>query len=326
VPDAQVVAQKILSCVARVKEGFGIGQVLAILRGKNTDNVRKRGHEKLTTFGLLADHADHDVRDWIYQLIGQEVLIQTDDEYPKLRLNAGSWEVMRGQRSVRLVRLVRRKKGEKPERSLLDTTSWEGVDEALFEALRKLRRALATERQVPPYVIFSDNTLRELARVRPTTLEKMRLIYGVGDMKLRDFGPAVLKVIAEHCDGAGVAMDVTTTPQVRNPEPLPGKLTARQEELFGLFRQGMSIEAVMTKVGLARSTVFEYLAGFVRMEHPASLAPWVDDLTYQRVREAVRQVGGDRLKPIFIALGEKVPYDCIRLVTAHLAGRGDEET
>jgi ATP-dependent DNA helicase RecQ len=169
VPDASVVAQKILSCVARVRESFGIGHVLSILRGKNVENVRKRGHDKLTTFGLLAEHNDHDVRDWIYQLIGQDVLLQTEDEYPKLRLNPGSWEVMRGQRTVRLVRLVRRKKGEKPGRSQTEAVSWDGVDMALFDRMRELRRGLATERQVPPYVIFSDATLRELARVRPSS-------------------------------------------------------------------------------------------------------------------------------------------------------------
>jgi ATP-dependent DNA helicase RecQ len=326
VPDTQVVAQKILSCVARVKEGFGIGHVLAILRGKNTENVRRRGHDKLTTFGLLAEHGDHDVRDWIYQLIGQEVLIQTDDEYPKLRLNDGSWEVMRGQRSVRLVQLVRRKKGEKPGRSLLDATSWVGVDEALFEKLRNLRRALAAERQVPPYVIFSDATLRELAQVRPTTAEKMRLVRGVGDMKLRDFGPDFLKMIAEHCAGGTVAMDVPLPPPQHRPEPVPGRLTPRQQELFVLFRQGMTVEKVMEKTGLARSTVTEYLAGFVQVEKPASLEAWVDEVTYQRVREALRQVGSDRLKPIFLALGEKVPYEQIRLVIAHLAAAPEQES
>src|SRR5947209_5287718 len=93
VADAQVVAQKILSCVARVKERFGIGHVVSVLRGENTENVRKRGHDKLSTFGLLSDHGKPDVRDWIYQLLGQQVLLQVGDEYPILRLNAASWEV-----------------------------------------------------------------------------------------------------------------------------------------------------------------------------------------------------------------------------------------
>src|SRR5260370_18010644 len=94
---------------------------------------------------------------------------------------------MKGERTVRLMQPVRRKKGEKAPKSKADTASWEGVDEELFEVLRGLRRKLAEERQVPPYIIFSDATLRELARVRPSTLEKMRLVYGVGEAKPRDF-------------------------------------------------------------------------------------------------------------------------------------------
>jgi ATP-dependent DNA helicase RecQ len=208
VPDALIVAQKILSCVARVKQNFGIGQVAAVLRGETTENVRKRGHDKLTTFGLLKGHSKADVRDWVYQLIGQGVLLQVGDEYPLLRLNEASWEVMRGERQVRLVQLVRRKKGERPEKTKVETTSWEGVDRELFEALRRLRRDLARDRQVSPFIIFTDNTLRELARMRPSTLEPMRLIPGVGDKRLRDFGALFLTLIADQCRARGLSLDV----------------------------------------------------------------------------------------------------------------------
>jgi ATP-dependent DNA helicase RecQ len=198
VPDAQIVAQKILSCVARVKEAFGISHVVGVLRGQSTDKVRQRGHDRLSTFGLLADHTEAELRDWVYQLIGQGVLRQAGDEYPVLKLNDGSWEVMRGRRDVRLVRLVRRKKGEAPRKLKAEVAGWEGVGRELFEALRELRKELARERQVPPYLIFSDDTLRELARVRPSTPERMRQVYGVGDAKLRDFGARFLAVIAAH--------------------------------------------------------------------------------------------------------------------------------
>ena len=151
-----------------------------------------------------------DVRDWVYQLMGQGVLLQVGDEYPLLRLNESSWEVMRGQRQVRLVRMVRRKKGEKPEKSRVETTSWEGVDREVFEVLRRTRRDLASDRQVSPFIIFTDNTLRELARVRPSTLERMRLIPGVGDKRLRDFGERFLAVIADQCRQRGLAQDVTS--------------------------------------------------------------------------------------------------------------------
>ncbi|HEY7330889.1 MAG TPA: DNA helicase RecQ [Gemmataceae bacterium] len=208
VPDALIVAQKILSCVARVKQSFGIGHVAAILRGENTENVRKRGHDKLTTFGLLKGHSKADVRDWVYQLMAQEVLVQVGDEYPVLHLNDASWDVMRGQRQVRLVQLVRRKKGEKPERAKVETVSWDGVDRELFESFRRLRRDLARDRQVSAFIIFEDRVLRELARVRPSTLERMRLIPGVGDKRLRDFGALFLALISEHCRTRGVPFDV----------------------------------------------------------------------------------------------------------------------
>src|SRR5205807_6823791 len=159
VPDAVVVAQKILSCVARVQERFGIGHVIDVLRGADNEKVRKFHHEQLSTYGLLRETGKDDLRDWIYQLISQGVLRQHDlvlasgDKVPLLGLSEASWEVMRGQRGVRLVQLVRRKKGEKAERSKADAASWEGVDRELFEALRGQRRQLAEEKNVQPYIV-----------------------------------------------------------------------------------------------------------------------------------------------------------------------------
>jgi len=125
-------------------------------------------------------------------LIGQQLLDQSGDEYPILKLNAGSWEVMRSQRSVRLSRLARR---ERKDRPTTKAPSWEGVDADLFGELRRLRRQIAEEIKKPPYVIFNDNTLREMARLRPTTPERMLQITGVGDVKLRAFGERFLEVL-----------------------------------------------------------------------------------------------------------------------------------
>src|SRR5439155_26734387 len=116
--------QKVLSCVARVKESFGINHVVAVLRGEETENVRRRGHGQRTTVGLLKGESKADVRDWLYQMLGQKVLVQAGDEYPVLKLNEASWEVMRGRREVRLIRLVRRKKGERVEKSAAAEVSW----------------------------------------------------------------------------------------------------------------------------------------------------------------------------------------------------------
>ena len=217
VPDAVVVAQKILSCVARVNQNFGVGHVTSVLRGENTEAIRKWQHEQLTTYGLLKEHGKADVRDWIYQLVGQGVLVQQGTEYPVLKLNPASWEVMRGERTVRLIQMARRQKGERPEKSKAEEISWEGVDKGLFELLRQRRRELATERNVPSYVIFSDTTLRDLARVRPSTLEKMRHIYGIGDNKLRDFGQTFLKLITDYAQQHQLPLDQRPRRRRRRP-------------------------------------------------------------------------------------------------------------
>src|SRR5207249_3673822 len=129
------------------------------------------------------------------------------------KLNDKSWEVMKKQRPVRLLRPMQRQKGERAAQSKADTASWEGVDRALFDELRRLRRDLARDQAVPPYIIFSDATLRELARRRPSSRERMRAVYGVGDKKLRDWGDLFLDAIVAHCRQHDVAMDVPALDQ-----------------------------------------------------------------------------------------------------------------
>jgi ATP-dependent DNA helicase RecQ len=324
-PDAGVVAQKVLSCVARVRESFGINHVVAVLRGEESDNVKRRGHDKLTTYGLLKGESKADVRDWVYQLLGQKVLEQSSGEYPLLKLNDASWEVMKGKRAVRLIRLVRRRKGEKPVKSTADTTSWEGVDQPLFEALRELRREIARERNQQPYLIFSDAVLRELARVRPTTPERMRTVSGVGDVKLRDFASRFLPLIAQHCREHGLPTDVAARPAAAAAPP-PRMVTPRHAAYFELFRRGATIDEVMARMNYGRDTVIGYLADYIREERPASLAAWVPDDVVRRVTAAARQVGTERMKPIYLALGEQVSYHDIRLVLAHLQAQGSAES
>ncbi|HUP61243.1 MAG TPA: DNA helicase RecQ [Thermoanaerobaculia bacterium] len=203
VEDALVVAQKIVSCVYRLRESWGVAHVTSVLRGEDTEKIRERGHDRLSTYALLKGHTKQDVREWIYQLIAQGFLVQTSDEYPVLRMGARSREVLRGVAEVKLRQPAIRKK-DRPSsgvaRHLLPAGRGEGTgeyDRALFEALRVWRRAESQERGVPPYVIFSDRTLRELARARPSTLYELRGIYGIGDAKLEAFGSAVISVITQ---------------------------------------------------------------------------------------------------------------------------------
>jgi ATP-dependent DNA helicase RecQ len=314
--DADVIAKKILSCVARVKESFGIAHVAAVLRGQNTAKILERGHDRLSTFGLLREHSGADVRDWIFQLIGQQVLVQEGDPYPTLRLNEASWEVMRGKRSVRLLQLAETRK---KAASRIESDSWEGVDRPLFEALRAERRRLAADRGVQPFIVLSDTTLRELARTRPSTLGAMRAVYGIGDTKVQDFGDLLLAVLDLHCKERGLSRDNVS---IRKRGQSRINIFATQElgceKALELFQKGASVEQVCDATGRASSTVVAYLCEHIRGSRPSTISTWVPDEIYERVAGVAREVGTERLKPIYVALNEEVSYDHIRLVVTHL--------
>lgn len=328
VPDALVMAQKILSCVARVKEGFGAGHVIAVLRGENTAKVRKLEHEKLSTYGLLRECSQQELQNLIGQLVGQDVLVQHAVDVggrlgAVLKLNPASWEVMRGQRAVRLRRPVRRTV-ETMTKSGADKVSWEDVDRELFDKMRALRKRLAERANVAPFVVFSDAVLRELARARPSSLERMRWISGVGDRKLADYGGDFVDLIVRHCGDSGVPMDQAAPPPPK-AAPRPPRMkrmpTPEKELAMRLFKHGDSIDKVCEVTERARTTVVEYLCEFIERERPASIAAWVADDVRTRVVDAIRANGMERLKPIWLALGEKISYDEIRVVIANLKAR-----
>ena len=204
VPDPVTIARKILSSVARVGQRFGIAHVVNVLRGSENEQVQSRGHRELSVFGLLRDASNDEVRGYVDQLLAEGLLRQTDDGFPVLQLTTDGVALMRDPASMAGLTLARQRKPEKnrgPRRSRTEKESWDGVDRGLFDRLRALRLRIARERAVPPYVIFHDTTLRELARLKPTTPEALRHVYGVGARKADDLGSAVLEAIREH-DGA----------------------------------------------------------------------------------------------------------------------------
>jgi ATP-dependent DNA helicase RecQ len=193
-----VLARKILSCVARVGQRFGGMHVANVLRGQATEQVVARGHQALSTFGLLADRSVPEIRGYIEQLSAMELLQQTDDAYPVLQLTAKGMALLKDERSVPDLTLARQKAPKKDAprlRSRVEEESWEGVDRDLFERLRATRLEIARSRGVPPYVIFHDATLREMARVRPTSIGALLTVKGVGARKAEDLGEMFLAAI-----------------------------------------------------------------------------------------------------------------------------------
>ncbi|WP_239386068.1 DNA helicase RecQ [Megamonas hypermegale] len=178
--DITIEAQKILSCVYRVHERFGVKIVAEILKGSKSIHMKQFNFERLSTYGLMKDLTIKQISDLILRLTAMQYLTITESKYPVLKLNALSWQVLRGQKKV-WQKVVTINKAE--------------AKGDLFEKLRLVRRELAIKAKLPPYMIFSDATLIEMAQKMPVTLEDMSHIRGIGEFKLNKYGSEFLNVI-----------------------------------------------------------------------------------------------------------------------------------
>ncbi|AXQ29958.1 DNA helicase RecQ [Solimonas sp. K1W22B-7] len=188
-------AKQLLSAVARLaqrRQRYGAGTVIDILRGAKTEKLISAGHDTLTVYGIGAGRSAEDWRSLTRSLLQQGVLEETHDGYPVLLLNAASWEVLRGERTVQMAAPVAAARGSGKGRAAKAAVAAgvvpDSEEDGLFEALRALRKKIATEHGVPPYVVFNDASLRAMARERPTDQDAFAGIPGVGAKKLDEYG------------------------------------------------------------------------------------------------------------------------------------------
>jgi ATP-dependent DNA helicase RecQ len=191
-PDSMVTAQKIISCVARVGERFGVRHVCEVLRGAKTEGITRHGHDRLSTYGLLPMLDQRATENLVHQLLDQELLSRSGGDRPVVTLNGRSWEVLRGERQVVLLQ----PRAGRAKTAKADADDWSGVDRDLFERLRTWRRRVADARGKPAWTIFDDKSLRSIARDKPTSPAALLRCKGIGEKRLADFGAAILDLVA----------------------------------------------------------------------------------------------------------------------------------
>jgi ATP-dependent DNA helicase RecQ len=317
VEDATTVARKILSCVARLKQGFGARYVADVLRGSRQQKILERGHDQLSTFGLLKEEATATLVDFIDQLAGLGFLVR-EEAHLTLQLTAAGQRLLKGEVEVRLARPVATTDRAAQAERLSDP------ERALFEALREWRRAAAAAQGVPPFILFGDATLHELARMRPSDAEALRTVRGIGAVKAERYGPAILGVLAGRAPELGLELRgaprfLPPPEEPRTKRPNPEKALAMQ-----LYAEGRSVEEVMRETGRAASTCEGYLADYLVATGAPHARPWVDDALRERIVAVAAQAGAGRLGEIHAALGGEVPYGAIKAalaVQANLLGR-----
>ncbi|MEK6700678.1 MAG: DNA helicase RecQ [Planctomycetota bacterium] len=316
VTDSKVIAQKILSCIARANltrsydgrpMSFGAAHIASILMGANLKPIRDWEHDKLSTFGLLRDADKESIQNWINQLVDQGLILREAGKFATLRLGPGALAVLKGEQEVRLVA---------PKAELAAEEAAVPFDDAVFQLLRSIRRTIAQERNIPPYLVFSDNTLQDMARARPTTPDTFRTIPGVGDHKAAEFGPAFMDALARYCAANSLETNLSIS-TARAPRAKPLRVGSSKLESFRRFDKGESVETVAAAHGFALSTINTHLCDYIKERQPKDVTRWIDPKTYDLIIQTAAKLGAESSRPIFDYLEAKVTWDEIRIAMVH---------
>ena len=315
VPDSTTIAQKILSAVARTQQRFGVKHIVAVLRGGDTEMIRKYNHQSLSVHGLMRDVPAKKLTAMVYQLIDLDLLALAAD-MPTLVLNQRSLDVMKGRLDVMLV-----EPGDARETRTGDDEAMD-YDHGLADRLRELRKNLAAERDAPAYTVFDDRTLRALAAIRPTRKDTLARVHGIGEQRLADLGDLLLETITDYCQAQQLETDQLAEAPIARPKR-EAKISLAKQEAFRLFAQGVGVEEVAQALARARSTTMGYLSEFIAEHKPASVTPWVAPEVYEQVRAAASdpelQLGDGRLRPLFDHFEGRIGFDELRIILTHLA-------
>ncbi|HUR99091.1 MAG TPA: DNA helicase RecQ [Pyrinomonadaceae bacterium] len=314
--DGTVIAQKALSAVYRTGQRFGLSYLVDFLRGSQAQVIRDE-HKNLKTYGIGADIPKQAWFDHFKDLIAQGYLAQTEGTFPVIVLTEKSTDVLAGKTNVELIKVAVK---EEKKSKLVSQTSLPYIQE-LFDELRGLRTVFATTENVPPYVVFSDATLIEMATYLPHNDWEMRKISGVGDLKMEKYGAVFLRAIKEHClkNNHVSRMDLKSPKRAsrqRTKRDASGKDTYRIS--FEMFRDGRSIEDIARERGIQRSTIEGHLAKFVSTGE-IQLQELVPLHKVEPIRNAVLKFNdGGALSPIKELLGDDYSYGEIRAVIASM--------
>jgi ATP-dependent DNA helicase RecQ len=305
--DATEAARKALSCAYRTGQRFGARHVIDVLLGKSTERVRRFGHDALSTFGIGKELAEQQWQSVFRQLVTQGFLVVDWEQHGAMRLADACRPILRGEQTLSLRLDEEKKPGPREARRTTIRFSSE-ADETLWQDLRILRKRLAEEQKVPPYVILHDVVLQEMVQSRPQTLTQLSRIAGIGERKLTLYGDEFLAVITQHGGAGGTGKILAAAESVASP-------TA--EESLSLFRLGMSVEQIAARRGFKPSTIFGHLAQVIGEGKLDVL-----EVTGLNCEEAERMRAvwlalpaenrGMALKPWYEALGGRYDYGILR--------------
>jgi len=316
--DGTLAAQKFLSCVYRIREksGFGVGiqHVVEVLSGADTEKVRKWNHHTLSTYGIGQEHTRAEWAAIGRELVRLGCLRQDADRFNIVELTPEGRAALKARQKIALTRPVSTPEPAKHRAGEI------GCDEALFEQLRQLRKQLADEQGVPPYIVFSDVALRQMARSYPQSQADFARISGVGEKKLREYGNVFMAEICSHLSAnpRQVFADDTLSSPAELTRP---QLTDTVTETLQYFQQGQSVEEIARFRQLTEGTIFGHLAAAIEAGGAVDVNRLLNTEAQREMAAAFERHGWGNLSGAVEFLGGRYSHGQLRVfrATAHAA-------
>ncbi|MBN1602081.1 MAG: DNA helicase RecQ [Chitinispirillaceae bacterium] len=304
----------VLNAIAATGQRFGAGHIIDVIRGSEKKRVLELGHNQLEIYGKGKHLVNDRVRALFDNLFYNDLIVRTDDEFSVLKLTHQSKAVLNGERKVeaRAQKIIQKTGKQKVVNA--------GEDEALFLKLKALRRKLADERGVPPFVIFADRSLHEMAIQRPVTRFKMFDVHGVGEVKMESYGDFFLAEIREHL---GVIADVSSDsePHARKSVKSRSEKSETVNETWGLVSQGHTIAQIAQIRSLAEGTISEHIERCILDGRDVPVEKLIPQDVLEYLSKLVPTVESGKLKEIMEASEVEVTYEQIKVVRAWLTRR-----
>jgi ATP-dependent DNA helicase RecQ len=286
-----------------------MNHVIDVLRGSRNQKVLQHEHEKLSTHGIGKDHSVEEWRHLGRSLLHQGLVEETTDGYSILKLNAHSWQILRKERAVSIA--LPTQTGLASDQESRPTAEVE----KLLKRLRALRKAIADEQSVAPYIIFSDISLRQMAERQPQTPDEFSRISGVGSFKLEQYGDRFIGEIREFCGEHDIPLRSGSTAISSAPRPRSVSRTLLQT--LELHEQGLAPAAIAEQRGCTLSTVYDHLEKLLLVGKPVDIDELVPEDRQAKIVTAIETVGTASLRTLYDYLEEAFDYEEIRLVRAY---------
>jgi len=318
--DITIDAQKFLSCVKRTGERFGSNHLIDVLRGSHAKRVLQLGHHKLSTYGIGENYSKKQWQQLSRQFLHRGLMVQ-DMEFGSLKLTAKGWDVLKGDLKVKgELEQTSAAAPSAPEPARLDDLDY---DRELFEILRQTRKKLADKSGVPPFVIFADKTLVEMATFFPQSSENFLEIHGIGTVKAQKFGTLFMQVIGSYCRKKQI-QEQPKKPikpfSTKEKKISPAKTVKPRHLLVGeIFNSGRSMAEIMDIFDIKQTTVIDHLNKYVmagnalRGDEILALSTLPTDQKNAALK-AFDQCGSEYLKPAFDFLNGQVDYDELKIL------------